>query len=170
MTLGLAVVPAQDDLDPAARRWVEETLGRLTVDEKVGPARHPPTFRSLYTSSDSAIHDDLMALVREHHVGGMHVFGARRGRPDVLLNPTYSRTVLGQPLAAASLLNRLQAAAEDPPAGHPPISRPGVGFRMAGAHELPARHGVRGRRGDPRLAFEAGRITAVEARGESAST
>ncbi|MCY4635242.1 MAG: glycoside hydrolase family 3 protein [Acidobacteria bacterium] len=160
-TLGLAVLPAQDDLDPAARRWVEETLGRLTVDEKVGQLV-TPTFRSLYTSSDSAIHDDLVALVQEHHVGGMHVFGARRGRPDVLLNPTYSRTVLGQPLAAASLLNRLQAAAEIPLLVTSDFET-GVGFRMAGATNFP-RAMAFGAAGDPRLAFEAGRITAVEAR------
>jgi len=161
VTLGPAVLPAQDDLDPAARRWVEETLGRLTVDEKVGQLV-TPTFRSLYTSSDSAIHDDLVALVQEHHVGGMHVFGARRGRPDVLLNPTYSRTVLGQPLAAASLLNRLQAAAEIPLLVTSDFET-GVGFRMAGATNFP-RAMAFGAAGDPRLAFEAGRITAVEAR------
>ena len=161
VTLGPAVLPAQDDLDPAARRWVEETLGRLTVDEKVGQLV-TPTFRSFYTSSDSAIHDDLVALVQEHHVGGMHVFGARRGRPDVLLNPTYSRTVLGQPLAAASLLNRLQAAAEIPLLVTSDFET-GVGFRMAGATNFP-RAMAFGAAGDPRLAFEAGRITAVEAR------
>ena len=103
-----------------------------------------------------------MALVREHHVGGMHVFGARRGRPDVLLNPTYSRTVLGQPLAAASLLNRLQAAAKIPLLVTSDFET-GVGFRMEGATNFP-RAMAFGAAGDPRLAFEAGRITAVEAR------
>ncbi len=160
-TLGLAGLPAQDDLDPAARRWVQETLDRLTVDEKVGQLV-TPTFRSEYTSSDSAVHDDLMALVREHHVGGVHVFGARRARPDVLLNPTYSRTALGQPLAAASLLNRLQAATEIPLLVTADFET-GVGFRMAGATNFP-RAMAFGAAGDPRLAFEAGRVTAVEAR------
>ena len=158
---GPGVLPAQDDLDPPARRWVEETLGRLTVDEKVGQLV-TPTFRSVYVSSDSAIHDDLAALVREHHVGGMHVFGARRGRPDVLLNPTYSRTTLGQPLAAASLLNRLQAAAKIPLLVTSDFET-GVGFRMDGATNFP-RAMAFGAAGDPGLAFEAGRITAVEAR------
>ncbi|MXW34852.1 MAG: hypothetical protein F4Z60_04485, partial [Chloroflexi bacterium] len=60
VTPGPAVLPAQDDLDPAARRWVEETLDRLTVGEKVGQLV-TPTFRSVYVSSDSAIHDDLTA-------------------------------------------------------------------------------------------------------------
>jgi beta-glucosidase-like glycosyl hydrolase len=160
-TLGLESLLAQDDLDPAARRWVEETLAGLTLDEKVGQLV-TPTFRSVYTSSDSAVYDDLRDLVREHHVGGVHVFGARRGRPDVLLNPTYSRTALGQPLAAASLLNRLQAMAKIPLLVTADFET-GVGFRMTGATNFP-RAMAFGAAGDPRLAFEAGRITAVEAR------
>ena len=168
MTLGLASLQAQDrldslqdGLDPAARRWVEETLDRLTLDEKVGQLV-TPSFRSVYISSDSAVYDDLTTLVREHRVGGVHVFGARRERPDVLLNPTYSRTTLGQPLAAASLLNRLQAAAAIPLLVTADFET-GVGFRMAGATNFP-RAMAFGAAGDPRLAFEAGRITAVEAR------
>ncbi len=161
VVLGLAHLQAQDVLDPAARRWVEETLARLSIDEKVGQLV-TPTFRSIYTSSDSAIYDDLRELVREHHVGGVHVFGGRRARPDVLLNPTYSRTTLGHPLAAASLLNRLQAAAEIPLLVTGDFET-GVGFRMAGATNFP-RAMAFGAAGDPRLAFEAGRITAVEAR------
>ena len=160
-TLGLAVLPAQDGLDPAARRWVEETLGRLTLDEKVGQLV-TPSFRSVHTSTDSAIYDDLAELVQDFRVGGMHVFGARRATPDVLLNPTYSRTTLGQPLAAASLLNRLQAAAEIPLLVTSDFET-GVGFRMAGATNFP-RAMAFGAAGDPRLAFEAGRITAIEAR------
>ena len=159
--LGLAALPAQDDFDPAARRWVEETLGRLTLDEKVGQLV-TSSFRSVYTSSDSAVYDDLAALVREHGVGGMLVFGGRRAAPDVLLNPTYSRTTLGQPLASASLLNRLQAAADVPLLVSADFET-GVGFRLAGATNFP-RAMAFGAAGDSRLAFEAGRITAVEAR------
>jgi beta-N-acetylhexosaminidase len=160
-TLGLAVLPAQDGLDPAARRWVEETLGRLTLDEKVGQLV-TPSFRSIYTSTDSVIYDDLAELVQDLRVGGVHVFGARRATPDVLLNPTYARSVLGQPLAAASLLNRLQAAADVPLLVTADFET-GVGFRMAGATNFP-RAMAFGAAGDPRLAFEAGRITAIEAR------
>ena len=158
---GIESLFAQDDLDPGARRWVEETLAGLTVDEKVGQLV-TPSFRSVYTSSESDVFDDLASLVREHHVGGMHVFGARRERPDVLLNPTYARTALGQPLAAASLLNRLQAMVDVPLLVTADFET-GVGFRMVGATNFP-RAMAFGAAGDPRLAFEAGRITAVEAR------
>ena len=159
--LGLTGVLAQDDLDPDARGWVEETLARLTLDEKVGQLV-VPSFRAVSASSDSAVHDDLAELVRGRRVGGMHVFGARRETPDVLLNPTYSRTALGQPLAAASLLNRLQAAAEIPLLVTADFET-GVGFRLAGATNFP-RAMAFGAAGDTRLAFEAGRVTAAEAR------
>ena len=159
--LGPGSLHAQDDLDPAARRWVEETFDRMTVDEKVGQLV-APSFRSTYTASDSAVHADLEALVRERHAGVMLVFGARRPMPDVLLNPSWSPTALGQPLAAASILNRLQRAARIPLLVTADFET-GVGFRMAGGTNFP--HAMAfGAAGDPRLAYEAGRITAAEAR------
>ena len=160
-TLCLGSLRAQDDLDPDARRWVDETLARLTPDEKVGQLV-VPSFRSIYTSSDSDVYDELTALVHEQHVGGVHVFGARQAAPDVLLNPTYVRATLGQPLAAASLLNRLQAIASIPLLVTADFET-GVGFRMAGATTFP-RAMAFGAAGDPGLAREAGRITAVESR------
>ena len=160
-TLCLGSLRAQDDLDPDARRWVDETLARLTLDEKVGQLV-VPSFRSVYTSSDSDIYDDLAGLVHEQHVGGVHVFGARQAAPDVLLNATYVRATLGQPLAAASLLNRLQAIASIPLLVTADFET-GVGFRMAGATTFP-RAMAFGAARDPRLAREAGRITALESR------
>lgn len=161
LTLSLGSLRAQGDLDADARRWVEETLAGLTLDEKVGQLV-VPSFRSVYTSSDSDVYDDLTALVHEQHIGGVHVFGARQAAPDVLLNPTYVRATLGQPLAAASLLNRLQAIAPIPLLVTADFET-GVGFRMAGATTFP-RAMAFGAAGDPGLAREAGRITALESR------
>ena len=150
-----------DSLDAAARRWVDATLARLTLEEKIGQLLMP-SFRAVYTSSDSRTYDDLAALVREQRVGGFIVFGARRPRPDVLLNPGYSATGLGEPLNAASLVNRLQAIS-DLPLLLAADFETGVGFRLAGGTVFP--HAMAfGAAGDPRLAFEAGRVTATEAR------
>lgn len=160
-TLVLAGPAAQDVLDPEARRWVEDTLAGMTLDEKVGQLILP-SFRSVYISSDSQTYDELVTLVHEQHVGGVHLFGARPAAPDVLLNPTYVRTGLGQPLAAASLLNRLQAIAPTPLLVTADFET-GVGFRIAGATTFP-RAMAFGAAGDPRLARESGRITAAEAR------
>ena len=151
----------EEGLDADARRWVDETLAAMTLDEKVGQLV-VPTFLSSYTSSDSETYDDLVSLIHEEHVGGIHVFGARTAVPDVLLNPTYARTALGQPLDAASLLNRLQAISPLPLLVSADFET-GAGFRLEGATNFPSAMAF-GAAGDPELAREAARITAVESR------
>ena len=148
-------------LDEDARQWVDETLDAMSLDDKVGQLVLP-SLRSVYTSSDSATYNELLTLVHEQRVGGFHVFGGRQAAPDVLLNPTYARTALGHPLAAASILNRLQAVAPTPLLVTADFET-GVGFRMTGATTFP-RAMAFGAAGDPQLAFEAGRITAIESR------
>ena len=148
-------------LDREAERWVTETLDGMTIDEKFGQLLLP-SFRSTYTGSDSETYDELVTLVREYHVGGFHLFGGRTLAPEVLLNPTYGRSTLGQPLAAASLLNRLQAIAPVPLLNTADFEA-GVGFRLAGATTFP-RAMAFGAARDESLAFQAGLITAVEGR------
>ncbi len=152
---------AAPQLDPLAARWVTATLEEMTLDQKVGQLIMP-SFRSTYLSSDSDVYDELMSLVHEQHVGGFLLFGGRERAPDVLLNAGYSRSVLGQPLAAASITNRLQAIAALPLLNSADFET-GVGFRIGGATTFP-RAMAFGAAGDDRLAFEAGRITALEAR------
>jgi beta-N-acetylhexosaminidase len=163
VSIALLVVTAgaQEPLDREAQRWADETLARLTLDEKVGQLI-VPSFFSQYTSSDSDVYTELTQLIHGYHIGGIHVFGARDLAPDVLLNPTYARASLGHPLAAASLVNRLQAIAPVPLLVTADFET-GVGFRMEGATTFP-RAMAFGAAGDPRLAYEAGRITALEAR------
>ena len=152
---------ANPPLDRDAARWVDETLHSLTLDEKIGQLI-VPSFYTGFVSSDSDVYDDLVSLVHEQHVGGFHVFGGREPAPPVLLNPTYDRSTLGPPLDAASLLNRLQSIARVPLLVTADFET-GVGFRLAGATTFP-RAMAFGAAGDAQLAFEAGRITAVEAR------
>ena len=151
--------PAQ--LDPGAARWVETTLGGMTLDQKIGQLVMP-SFRSTYLSTDSETFDGLAALVRGQHPGGFLLFGGRDPAPDVLLNPGYARSRLGQPLAGASIVNRLQALSALPLLNAADFET-GVGFRLRGGTTFP-RAMAFGAAGDEGLAFEAGRITAVEAR------
>jgi beta-N-acetylhexosaminidase len=148
-------------LDKAGERWVQATLKKMTLDQKVGQLV-VSSFESTFVPTDSDAYDALARVVREAHVGGFHVFGGSEKAPPVLLNPTYGTVTLGQPLEAASLLNRLQTLSPVPLLNTADFEA-GVGFRIAGATAFP-RAMAFGAAGDERLAFEAGRVTGVEAR------
>jgi beta-N-acetylhexosaminidase len=151
-------------LDAAGTKWVERTLKRLTLDEKIGQLI-VPSFESNFLSTDSDTFDALTRLVRDYHVGGFHVFGASMPAPSVLLNPGYGTVILGQPFSAAFLINRLQALSSVPLLNTADFET-GVGFRIFGATTFPrqmAMGAVAGADGE-RLVREEARITAAEAR------
>src|SRR5262245_36056657 len=92
--------PDQPPIDKAAEKWVQATLKKMTLEDKVGQLL-VSSFQSNFLSTDSDAFDALAKVVREYHVGGFHVFGASELAPPVLLNPTYGTVMLGQPLEAA---------------------------------------------------------------------
>jgi beta-N-acetylhexosaminidase len=151
-------------LDRAAERWVEQTLKTLTPDEKIGQLI-VPSFDSNYLSTDSDTFDALSRLVREYHVGGFHVFGATQPAPPVLLNAGYGTVILGQPFAAAFLINRLQALSAVPLLNTADFET-GVGFRIYGATSFPRQMAMGAIPGADglRLVREEARITAIESR------
>jgi len=151
-------------LDHAAERWVEQTMTKLTPDEKIGQLI-VPSFESNFLSTDSETFDTLTRLVRDYHVGGFHVFGASMPAPSVLLNPGYGTVILGQPFSAAFLLNRLQALSNVPLLNTGDFET-GVGFRIFGATTFPRQMamGAIASGDDVRLVREEARITAIEAR------
>jgi beta-N-acetylhexosaminidase len=148
-------------VDKAGERWVQATIKKMTLDQKVGQLI-VSSFESTFVPTDSDAYDALARIIHEAHVGGFHVFGGSERAPSVLLNPTYGTVTLGQPLEAASLLNRLQTISPLPLLNTADFEA-GVGFRIAGATAFP-RAMAFGAAGDDRLAFEAGRVTAAEAR------
>ncbi|HTI39025.1 MAG TPA: glycoside hydrolase family 3 protein [Vicinamibacterales bacterium] len=148
-------------LDAAGERWVKSTLAGMSLDDKVGQML-VSSFGSDFLPTDSDAFDALVKAVHEQHIGGFHVFGGTEAAPDVLLDAHYGTVTLGQPLAAASLINRLQAIAKYPLLNSADFET-GLGFRLEGATTFP-RNMAFGAAGDDRLAFEAGRITAVEGR------
>jgi beta-N-acetylhexosaminidase len=152
-------------LDRGAEQWVAQTLKKLTLDEKVGQLI-VPSFESNYLSTDSDTFDALTRLVREYHVGGFHVFGASIPAPSVLLNSGYGTVILGQPLAVAFLVNRLQALSAVPLMNTADFET-GVGFRLFGATSFPRQMAMGAIAGDEaaaRLVREEARITGLEAR------
>ena len=158
-----ALLGAQDsrELDRSAERWVRNTLEKMSVEEKVGQMI-VSSFQSNFMSTDSGAFDELVKAVHEYKVGGFHVFGGTERAPSVLLNPTYGTVTLGQPLEAASILNRLQAISPVPLLNTADFET-GVGFRIAGATAFP-RLMAFGAARDERLAEAAGRVTGEEAR------
>jgi beta-glucosidase-like glycosyl hydrolase len=157
-----AAQPARSpQLDREAEKWVQATLKSMTIEEKAGQMI-VSSFQSNFLSTDSAAFDALVKSAHEIHVGGFHVFGASELAPPVLLNAAYGTVTLGQPLAAASIFNRLQAISKLPLLNTADFES-GVGFRIAGATAFP-RLMTFGAAGDERLAQEAGRVTGEEAR------
>jgi len=162
----LAVTVATQSPDPltidkAGEKWVQATLKKMSLEEKAGQLL-VSSFQSSFLSTDSDGFATLEKAVREYHVGGFHVFGASELAPPVLLNAAYGTVILGQPLEAASILNRLQAIAQVPLLNTADFEG-GAGFRIAGATAFP-RAMAFGAIGDESLAHEAGRITGREAR------
>ena len=155
----LATVHAQPEAEDA--RWVATTLKKMTLDDKVGQLL-VSSFGSDYMSTDSREYEALVKAIHDYKIGGFHVFGGAEPAPDVLLDANYGSVTLGQPLAAASLLNRLQAIAPYPLLNSADFET-GAGFRLEGATAFP-RNMAFGAAVDERLAYEAGRITAVESR------
>ncbi|HYT76738.1 MAG TPA: glycoside hydrolase family 3 protein [Vicinamibacterales bacterium] len=148
-------------LDAEGERWVTATLKKMTLDDKVGQLL-VSSFGSDYLSTDSPEFDALAKAIHDYRIGGFHVFGGAVRAPDVLLDANYGSVTLGQPLAAASLLNRLQAIAPYPLLNSADFET-GAGFRLEGATAFP-RNMAFGAAGDEKLAYEAGRITAMESR------
>ena len=152
---------AQTPLDRAARQWVDGTLKKLTIEQLAGQMIYP-RFAGTYLSTDSDEFDELARLVRESHVGGVIGFGGTEPVPQVMLNNTYGAVILGQPMALASIFNRLQSISALPLLTFADFEW-GVQMRIAGATKLP-RAMAFGAAGDPQLAYDAGKMTAGEAR------
>src|SRR5215203_3668138 len=148
-------------LDADAEKWVAATLKKMTLDDKVGQLL-VSSFGSEFMSTDSREYEALVKSIHEYQIGGFHVFGGTEAVPDVLLDNNYGSVTLGQPFAAASILNRLQAIAPYPLLNSADFET-GAGFRLKGATGFP-RNMAFGAAGDEKLAYEAGRITAIESR------
>jgi beta-N-acetylhexosaminidase len=160
-----AAPPARPPLDKASEKWVQDTLKRMTLDEKVGQLL-APSIDAMVTSTDSDVWEKKLHLVRDLKVGAIHVFGGSEPMPAALLNPSYpsggSLGRKGDPLAAATFLNRLQGASAIPLLTTADFEG-GAGYILDGTTRLPRAMAIAATR-DPKLAFKAGEVSATEAR------
>ncbi len=134
--------------------WAEGVLAGLTVREKVGQLMMPWVLGD-YAPSGSASHERIVRMIEEDKVGG------------VIMS-------VGMPTDVAVKLNDLQEHADLPLLVAADLET-GAGFRMSGAVHTPGNINLGGATnfptlmavgatGSPRLAYQMGRVTALEAR------
>lgn len=122
--------------------WVEKTLRKLTLEEKIGQLFFV-AINGRFIPADSDEMNRLRYLVKEKRIGGVILFG-------------------GEVYETAILLNRLQKWAKIPLLVASDLER-GTGNQINGATVFPPLMAL-GAADSEELAYEMGRITALEAR------
>ena len=138
-------------LSAAQRQWVDATLGRMTVDEKIGQLLFT-TFHGTFTSTESAEYQKLLHDVTDLHVGGFIVV-TRMTPLGIEKSQTYP---------TAALANQLQAKSKLPLLIGADFER-GSAMRLDEGTSFPTQMAIAAG-GDPRDAYTMGKITAIEAR------
>ena len=130
---------------------MEATLRKMTLREKIGQMLMPLYFGS-FTSAESEEYKNLLHEVTVNAVGGF-IAGTTRGPLGIQR---------GQVYATAVLTNELQRRAKVPLLIGADFES-GTRMRLDGGTSFPSAMAI-GATGDPKLAYTAGKITAIEAR------
>jgi beta-N-acetylhexosaminidase len=136
---------------PSGEKWVRQTLGKMSLDEKLGQMVMV-YYWGRFTSVDDPDFRDLLREVKEQHIGGL-ILQAQRTPTGVERSQVYP---------TAALSNELQRAAKVPLLVAADFEN-GTAMRLADGTSLPSAMAIAAT-GDPRDAFTAGKITAIEAR------
>jgi beta-N-acetylhexosaminidase len=134
-----------------AEVWVKRTLAKMTLEEKLGQLVMLP-FYGEFTSADSPHFRELLRQIEQNHIGGF-MLAARVGPLGI---------ERGKPYATAALTNLLQKTARLPLLFAADFER-GTAMRLENGSSFPHAMALAAT-GDPRNAYNAGRITAAEAR------
>jgi beta-glucosidase-like glycosyl hydrolase/CubicO group peptidase (beta-lactamase class C family) len=143
--------PGITKLPPSAERWVEATLRKMTIEEKVGQLLFT-TFHGSFTSADSAAYKTILHDVKDLHAGGFIVV--------TQMSPL--GIVKSQAYPTAALANQLQAASKIPLLVGADFER-GTAMRLDEGTSFPTAMAVAAG-GEARDAYTMGKITALEAR------
>jgi beta-N-acetylhexosaminidase len=135
----------------AGSPWVEATLKKMTLREKLGQMLMPYYF-GVFTSTDSPSYKELLRQVEENHVGGF-ILGTQRGPLGIERSQVYP---------TAALTNELQKYAKTPLLIGADFET-GTGMRIDEGTSFPSPMAVAAAN-DPRAAYTIGKITALEAR------
>ncbi len=151
-------VPAAPVTTPSTRppplTWAQRTLARMTLREKVGQLMMPFVLGN-FAPEGSETHDRIVNVIEQESVGGLIMS-------------------VGSPSEVAVKLNDLQQHSKYPLLIAADLET-GAGFRFRGAVHIPTNIALGGATsfpslmafgatGDPRHAYQLGRITAMEAR------
>ncbi len=138
-------------LDRKGERWAQSTLRHMTLEEKIGQMLMI-WVHVQYMNTQSPEYQKLTDAIHTYHLGG---FGVSVGTDGPLL-------LKGDPIEAAFLTNSLQKQSKYPLLMAADFER-GASMRLIGPTDFPAAMAF-GAAGDPALARQFGRISALEAR------
>src|SRR6266481_4635819 len=139
------------NLSPAANAWVETTLRKMTVDEKIGQLIFT-TYHGSFTATDTAAYRQILHDVTDLHVGGF--INITQGSPlGIVKSQAYPTAVLNNQLQAKSKLPLLIGA---------DFER-GTAMRLDEGTSFPTAMALAAG-GNPKDAYTMGKITALEAR------
>jgi beta-N-acetylhexosaminidase len=131
--------------------WVESTLKKMTLREKLGQMLMPYYF-GVFTSAESADYKNLVHEVEENHVGGF-IVGTTRGPLGIERSQVYP---------TAELTNEMQRRAKVPLLIGADFES-GTGMRLDEGTSFPSAMAV-GATNDPNLAYTIGKVIALESR------
>lgn len=144
--LSICCAPAVTKVDlspiPDGKKWALKTLRKMTIKEKIGQMIYC-RYSGRFLSSDSDAFKTLKTLTVEQKIGGFILFG-------------------GDVYETAYLTNFLQEMAEIPLIISSDLER-GLGNQIEGATLFPPLMSI-GAGGSEEIAYQMGRITALEAR------
>jgi beta-N-acetylhexosaminidase len=135
----------------AGSSWVESTIKKMTLREKIGQMLMPHYF-GVFTSAESAEYKQLLHEVEENHVGGF-IVATERGPLGIERSQVYPTAVL---------TNELQRHAKIPLLIGADFEN-GTGMRLDEGTSFPSAMAI-GATSDPKLAYTEGKITALESR------
>jgi len=138
-------------LSPSTKQWVETTLRKMSLEEKIGQLLFT-TYHGSFTPSDAATYAQMMHDVEDLHVGGF--INVTQGSPlGIVKSQAYPTAVLNNQLQAKSKLPLLIGA---------DFER-GTAMRLDEGTSFPTAMAVAAA-GNPQDAYGIGKITASEAR------
>jgi len=131
--------------------WVEATLKKMTLREKIGQMLMPYYF-GVFTSTESADYRELLHQVEENHVGGF-ILGTQRGPLGIERSQVYPTAALSNELQKHAKLPLLIGADFET----------GTAMRIDEGTSFPSPMAVAAAN-DPHAAYTIGKITTLEAR------